>query len=310
MLMKLNIDKKAYMIDQVTALDLPTRKVVRQLYEAAFNIVDKPLCLAAAEKILAETSGGDSAFIVTGFPIVPKNLWETDGPPGAAVLAEVLQMVRLKPLLITDNGCVEILRAVSPNMPVLEFPVNDEQAGLEGENLISKFNPSVLIAIERPGWNEKHEYHNMKGQNISDWVGKTDYLFYHGRKSGIATVAVGDGGNELGCGAIAETVRRYVPYGARCQCPCSGGIAAATPADVLVISGVSNWGSYGIAACLSLLKNLDYKHDGENELRLLKRIVNAGAIDGVTTESKPFVDGVSTSINNLVVNLIWAITNM
>jgi hypothetical protein len=76
-----------------------------------------------------------------------------------------------------------------------------------------------------------------------------------------------------------------------------------------VLSGVSNWGSYGIAACLSLLKKLEYKHDGENELRLLNRIVDTGAIDGVTMESKPFVDGVPTSINDLVVDLIWEITN-
>lgn len=309
MQMKLNIDKKAFMIDQVTALDLPIRKVASQLYEAAFSIVNKPLCLAAAEKIKAEASRGDFAFIVTGFPIVPEDLWETDGPLGAAVLAEVLQMVGLKPLLITDNGCVEILRAVSPNMQVSEFPVNDDQARLEAENLISKFNPSVLIAIERPGWNEKYEYHNMKGHNISRLVGRTDYLFHNSRKSSIATVAVGDGGNELGCGAIAETVRKYVPHGAMCQCPCGDGIVAATSADVLVISGVSNWGSYGIAACLSLLKNVEYKHSGENESKILRRIIEAGAIDSITLESKPFVDGVPLSINSLVVNLLRAITN-
>jgi hypothetical protein len=307
--MKFGIDKKAFMIDQVAALDLPTRRVVRQLYEAAFKIVNKPLCLAAAEKIAAKTSRGDSVFIITGFPIISKKLWETDGPLGAVVLAETLRVVELKPLLITDDGCVEILRAVSPDMQVSEFPVNDEQAQLEAESLISKFNPSALIAIERPGWNEEHEYHNMKGQNISHFVGKTDHLFHRGRKSGIATVAVGDGGNELGCGAIAETVRRYVPYGAKCQCSCGGGNAAATSADVLVISGVSNWGSYGIAACFSLLENAEYKHDGENELRLLKRVVEAGAIDSMTLESKPLVDGVPPAINSLVVNLLWAITN-
>jgi len=306
--MKLNLDKKAFMIDQVAALDLPTRKVVRQLYEAAFQIANKPLCLAAAEKIASQTDRGDSAFIITGFPIISRKM-ETDGPLGAAVLAETLRMVGLKPLLITDNDCLEILRAVRPNMQVSEFPVNDEQARLEAERLISNHNPSVLIAIERPGWNKKHVFHNMKGQNISDFVGKTDYLFLHGRKSGIATVAVGDGGNELGCGAIAETVRKFVPYGVGCQCPCGGEIAAATSADVLVISGVSNWGSYGIAACLSLLRNVEYQYDGENELRLLNRIVKAGAIDSMTLESKPFVDGVPPSIDSLVVNLVWAITN-
>jgi hypothetical protein len=36
--MKPNIDKKAFMIDQAVALDLPARKVVRQLYEAAFKL--------------------------------------------------------------------------------------------------------------------------------------------------------------------------------------------------------------------------------------------------------------------------------
>lgn len=307
--MKLNIDKKAFMIDQVAALDLPTRRVARQLYEAAYNIVNKPLCLAAAEKIAAETSRGDSAFIITGFPIIPQNMWETDGPLGAVVLAEVLRMVELKPLLITDNDCMEILRNASPNTQISGFPVNSKQAQIKAENLISDFNPTVIIAIERPGWNKKQEYHNMKGKNISDWVGKTDYLFRHGRRLGIATVAVGDGGNELGCGTIVEAVRENVPYGAKCQCPCGGGIAAATPVDVLVISGVSNWGGYSIAACLSLLKNVKYEHDGDNEMRLLKRIVAAGAIDSMTLESKPFVDGVSPSINRLVVNLLWTTTN-
>lgn len=307
--MKLNIDKKAFMIDQVAALDLPARRVARQLYEAAFENVNKPLCLAAAEKMAAETSRGDRVFIVTGFPIIAKNRWETDGPLGAAVLAEVLRLVGLKPLLVTDNGCVEILRTVSPNVEVLDFPANEEKARLEAERLLSKFNPSVLVAIERPGWNSKQEYHNMKGLNISGFVGKTDYLFLHGRELGIATVAVGDGGNELGCGAIAKTVRRFVAYGDRCQGPCGEGIAATTSADVLVISGVSNWGAYGVAACLSLLKNVKYRHDGEKELRLLKRAVKAGAIDSMTLESKPLVDGVPPAINGFVANFLWAITN-
>ncbi len=307
--MKPDIDSKAFMIDEVAALDLPRRKVVCRLYEAAFQIAKKPLCLAAAEKIATETSRGDSVFILTGFPIVSRKLWETDGPLGAVVLAETLRLIGLKPLLITDNDCVEILRAISSDTSVLGFPVNSKQAKLEAEKLVAEFNPSMLIAIERPGWNGKHVYHNMKGRDISDLVGKTDYLFHLGRKFVIATVAVGDGGNELGCGAIAETVRRYVPYGERCQCSCSGGIAAATSADVLVISGVSNWGSYGIAACLSLLRNVQFKHDGDNELRLLKSIVEAGAIDSITLESKPFVDGVPSSVNSLIVNLIWTITN-
>jgi hypothetical protein len=308
-MMKLSVDKKAYMIDQVVALDLPRRGVARQLYEASFKIVNKPLCLAAAEKIEAETDRGDAAFIITGFPIVSRNRWETDGPLGAAVLAEALHKVGLKPFLVTDEGCVETLRAVSPTVQISGFPMDSDKAQSEAERLLSRFNPSVLVAIERPGWNRKRQYHNMKGSNISHLVAKTDYLFLRGRKLGTATIAVADGGNELGCGVIAEAVREHVPYGDKCQCPCGGGIASATPADVLVISGVSNWGSYGVAACLSLIKNVKFKHDSEKELQLLERVVKAGAIDSITLERKPFVDGVSPSINGLVANLLSAIRN-
>ena len=72
--MKFDIDQKGYLIDQVAALDLPARKVVRQLYEAALKKLNKSLCLAAAEKIATEAERGDSAFIVTGFPIPPPRI--------------------------------------------------------------------------------------------------------------------------------------------------------------------------------------------------------------------------------------------
>jgi len=149
----------------------------------------------------------------------------------------------------------------------------------------------------------------MRGLNISSIVGKTDYLFEMGRKHGALTIGLGDGGNELGCGLIYQTVRKHVPYGARCGCPCNDGIAAATPADVLVIGRVSNWGAYGIAACLSLLERLEYKHGKQDELRLVNRVVKAGAIDSFTLERKPFVDGLSPDVNGSVVDLICAIKN-
>ncbi len=303
------LDRKGYMIDKVVAMDLPLRKVVQKLYEAAVANVNKPLCLAAAEKIAEKTQKGDKIFIITGFPVLPKNVCETDGPSGAAVLADTLNSIGMKPTMVTDELCVDVVKAVTPKISVEKCSVDNDIAMEKTEELFSTYNPSVLVSIERPGWNEKQECHTMRGINISNLVGKTDYLFSYARKMGITTIAVGDGGNELGCGSIIDTVRKHVPYGAKCQCPCGKGIAATTPSDVLVIGGTSNWGAYGIAACLSLLKNLDYRHDGKSELRLLNRIINAGGIDSVTQKREPFVDGVPTSINKLVVDLIWTITN-
>jgi len=303
------LHRKGYMIDEAVSLDLPLRRVVQKLYEAAVAKVNKPLCLAAAEKIAEKTRKGDTIFIITGFPVVSKDVCETDGPPGAAVLAKTLMSIGIKLVMVTDELCFDVVSAGALKIPVVKYPVDNETAKETAEELFSAHSPSVLVSIERPGWNEKQEYHTMSGVNISNMVGKTDHLFGYARKIGVTTIAMGDGGNELGCGSIIETVRKHVPYGAKCQCPCGKGIAATTPSDVLVVGGTSNWGAYGIAACLSLLKDLNYRHNGKSESRLLSYIINAGGVDSVTKDSQPFVDGVPTPINKLVVDLIWSITN-
>jgi len=298
------------MIDQAVSIDLPVRRVVRQLFDAALNAAKgKPLCLTAAQDIAETADKKDLTFILTGFPIPPMNIAETDGPPGAAVLTETLQANGLKPVLVTDELCTEVVKAAAPKTKVIEFSISSKQAESQAEQLMQVYNPAVLVAIERPGWNSRQEYHNMRGLSISNIVGKTDHLFLLGQKQGALTVGVGDGGNELGCGLIRQIVRKHVPFGAKCQCPCNAGIAAATPADLLVVSSVSNWGAYGLAACLSMINGLEYGHSRQEEMRLLNRVVKAGAIDSISRESKPFVDGLAPGINGLVVDLISTITN-
>jgi hypothetical protein len=299
---------KAYLIDQIITVNLPERAGMQQLYEAAKSMQQKPLCLAAAEKIAATTSQGDYVLIITGFPVPPKNICETDGPPGAIVLAEILKRKKLKPIIITDNTCKNVVEAISRNMEVLDFPVAENLAKTEAEKLLAKYSPTLLVSIERPGWNEKRVYHTMGGLNISDIVGKTDLLFTYAQKRKIATVAVGDGGNELGCGKISDAVKKHVPFGLNCKCGCGSGIAAATPSDVLVIARVSNWGAYGVAACLAIQEGLHYVHNGTAEFQLLDKVITAGGIDSVTREPKPLVDGLSTEINCLVADLLWQIT--
>jgi len=307
--MKEKIEQKAYLIDHIVAVDIPKRAGIYELYYEARKISKKPLCLRAAEKTIDASKKGETVFIITGFPVLPNNVCETDGPPGAVVLAETLRNLRLKPLLITDEVCANVVKAISQAMPVVEFPLNDNSACAKAEQLLSEYNPSLLISIERPGWNKKKVYHNMAGLNISDLVGKTDHLFESGRRYGVATVAVGDGGNELGFGTISQAVEKHVPYGSKCQCKCCGGIAAATAADSLVVARTSNWGSYGIAACICLLKRLGYAHEGKSELKLLRQVNDAGGIDSVTKKAEPFVDGLPPRINSLVADLIFKVVN-
>jgi len=307
--MKGEIEQKAYLIDQIVAVDIPKRVGIRELYKEARKVAKKPLCHAAAEQIVTASEKGNTVFIITGFPVLPKNVCETDGPPGAVVLAEALRDLKLKPLIITDEACANVVKAISQTTPVFEFPINDDLARAKAEQLFSEFNPSLLISIERPGWNKKKVYHNMAGLNISDVVGKTDYLFELGRRHGVVTVAVGDGGNELGFGTISKVVEKYVPYGSKCQCKCNGGIATTTAADSLVIARTSNWGGYGIAGCIYLLKRWNYTHDGKKELKMLRQINDAGGIDSVTKKAEPSVDGLPPRINSLIADLIFRVVN-
>jgi len=303
----MDFERKTYSLDHLASADIPMRGVSETLYRAALERVGGTLCRAAAER-LSKAEEGRYILIVTGFPIPPKNVCETDGPPGAAVLAYTLRDVGLKPILVTDKPCEPVVRGVvEDEFPVELISTEGDKAERQCEELLNRYDPAAIVSIERPGWNVKGEYHTMRGYNISDLIGKTDHLFLKARERGITTIAVGDGGNELGCGLIEETVRRHVPNGDRCQCPCQAGIAASTPADILVIAATSNWGAYTISAALAELKDIEYRHDGKRELRLLERVIKAGGIDGVTGEPTLTVDGLPTLVNQFVVELLWTI---
>ena len=70
--------------------------------------------------------------------------------------------------------------------------------------------------------------------------------FVSARTSGkIATIGIGDGGNEIGMGKLHQRVVEHVQNGAT--------IASIVPADHLITAGVSNWGGSALAAALFIL---------------------------------------------------------
>jgi hypothetical protein len=97
-------------------------------------------------------------------------------------------------------------------------------------------------------------------------------------------------------------VRQVVPTGSTCHCPCESGVVPKTFTDVSIVSTTSNWGAYGIGACLSaLLRNPNVLHDAETETRIINMCVDAGAIDGVFYTPIPYVDGMSSDLNACIV---------
>lgn len=109
--------------------------------------------------------------------------------------------------------------------------------------------------------------------------------------SPFTTIGIADGGNEIGCGNIPwQTLRKAVKTGPIALTACR------IPTDYLIVSGLSNWGAYGLGAAVAALAD---RHDAlrawtaEREASILQAIVAAGAVDGVLKRPEPSVDGVA-----------------
>ena len=114
-----------------------------------------------------------------------------------------------------------------------------------------------------------------------------DYLF----ESDIPSVAIGDGGNEIGMGNLAEVIPSVE------RLPNNPSIVTV---DRLIIASVSNWGGYGLVAALSQLTGKDLLPSVEHETGMLDRMVSLGIVDGTTGEAVPNVDGFTAEENGAV----------
>lgn len=110
------------------------------------------------------------------------------------------------------------------------------------------------------------------------------------------TIAVGDGGNEIGMGNVYARLCREGRLMAR--------IASVVRVDHLVVAGTSNWGAYGIVAGLERLTGRALLHTPDQERRLIEACVEAGAVDGILRSPKPTVDGLPLDVQAAVVELL------
>jgi hypothetical protein len=262
--------------------------------------------------------------MLTGFIVPPWNIGETDGLPGTVVLGRALEVaLNVQPVIVTDAPILPPLKAgfqaagmlvhhsldeardLPHSVVLLPFPKEEKAAQAEARRLAEAIRPSACVAIERPGRNPKGVYHLSMGGSVTDWLAPLDLLYEEVKSRGTLTIGVGDRGNELGMGAIADTVRSETPAGGQCGCPCGGGMACSISSDVTVVSSVSDWGAYAIAAALSHVKgdpnifvNADFYQ------RILQATVAGGCIDGTTHYSIPQIDGISEDYNVRLVHML------
>lgn len=275
------------------------------------------IAMGAAE-IIAETLTTKSgpALIATGFPEgggVP----ETDGPVGAALIARALFLgFGVESVIVIDEDWAEMMAATcrGAGLAPLPFPADGvirpvpflrpvyirtvpkdaEGCRTVADELLEHTRPQLLIAIERPGANANGLYHGLGGRPLDGMVGDLDYLFRTGKAMGLPFIGIGDGGNELGMGVIAQDLPAFSPKAADCGIPGRGGVAAATAAGHLVVANISNLGATGLVAALSaLLENPVVFHDPELEVRAIEQCVAFGGVDGMFMAPEPAVDGLS-----------------
>ena len=75
-----------------------------------------------------------------------------------------------------------------------------------------------------------------------------------------------------------------------------------TETDILIPTSVSNWGGYGLVAGLSKLSGENLLPSTEEDERLIKNFVDAGAVDGITASLVYKVDSFDLDINSSIIN--------
>ncbi len=219
----------------------------------------------------------ERVLIITGFPIPPTMRAETDGPPGAIAIAKAVEEL---------GGRAEVMTYPEVENALWAFGVKFVR-----EPDVSSY--SLLIAVETPGRAEDGNYYSMSGMKIER---KTfDKVVLEARKTGVPTIGIGDGGNEVGMGRIRDLVARHVPNGKK--------IASVIETDELILSAVSNWGAYGLLAeaSLELGRNL---LDGWDEAFVVETLVKNGLIDGVSKTQTLTVDGIQLNVHEKIVELL------
>lgn len=226
-----------------------------------------------AAQLLRDIRG--TVVIGTGFPV--NDTFETDGPVGAIALYDCLQALGAEPIIACGPP---LSNAIADDYRVLPLTARDlETAQAEAAGQLQRLNPTAVISIERPGLAEDSRYYNMRGEDITERCYFFDPFL---TLASCPTIAIGDGGNEIGMGSIRAAIATLDIR------------AAVTGCDELLVADVSNWGAYGLIALLAKWSGRDLLAE-ISPLDILHYLSARGSVDGVTRENTLTEDGLPAS---------------
>jgi hypothetical protein len=219
------------------------------------------------------------------------------------LLALALSRIGIPSRLLTDDVCRSACAAALAGAGLADIPIDavSPDADLSGVTEAQRTDGvDWMIAIERCGLSLDGRPRNMRGEDIGPHAAPLDHVFSAGP---WRTIAIGDGGNEVGMGLLpAGLIAREVPLG--------GIIACVTAADHLITAGVSHWGVYALIAGLAA-RMPEWREtllgclDPAIEQTILRTLVLHGpAVDGVTLERTMTIDGFALSVHQAKLGLI------
>ncbi|MFN0197732.1 MAG: glutamate cyclase domain-containing protein [Planctomycetaceae bacterium] len=289
--------------------------------------VAHPLCAGELQGAAADLAQrGKCVAIITGFFIPGAQIpsAETDGPPGALLLASALEQLGQTCFVITDEPCASAVRAAGraygfdvgrilsapheSSVWVREFFTHGPGRELTHLISIERVGPSHTLAsleaqirlnpapIEKftneVPLDERDRCHNMRGLIIDEFTADLHRLFdaLPQYRPSAKSIGIGDGGNEIGMGKIPwEELARRLPGATAPLIPCR------VSADWNILAGTSNWGAFALAAATLLhVGRMEFLQpwDSEHQRKVLEIMVAEGpAVDGVTRLPQATVDG-------------------
>ena len=228
-----------------------------------------------------------TVIIGTGFPVT--DTFETDGPVGAIALYNTLETLGAQPVIACGPPLYD---AIADDFRLLPLTTSDlHTAKIEAVAHLKQLKPTAVISIERPGLADDDRYYNMRGEDITARCAFFDPYISLAK---CPTIAIGDGGNEIGMGNIEAAIATLDIR------------AAVTKCDELLVADVSNWAAYGLIAVLAHWCGRDLLAD-ISPLAILDYLSARGSVDGVTRENTLTEDGLDASEGTALIAELRAI---
>ncbi len=292
---------------------LPPGLVV-PMYDVCRTHFGEPLSTLAARRLIATVGAGDTVLIATGAGVPPSlPHGETDGPPGAAILARALANgLGANVIVVSEDAhfavvsaAVSLANAPLPNRGSISCRRLQADGGMSersAQQLFQASSPSAVVFVELDGPNAEGAFHGVRGDRRPEGtVARLHLLANYARARGILSVGVGDGGNEVGFGLVRNSLTAIHP---------NAFVLTNTATDIVVSASVSNWGAYAVAAAMAIaLQNETLLHEPDIELSLIAACVAAGGRDGASGTATLAVDGIDSRGHASMIELMRTVVH-